>query len=540
MMLIMALISVYQSITRPLVESDWERFDFYAKRIRHLKTHSKRPGTILDISVFRIIQLSCRPLPLLPNLQHLDALSSGDHTLWNVAPLLGPKLKHFSLLSLGTGGSSALEKTSTILARTSVLASLKVYTPFLEYLEVSGKTKQLSSVISGTVCSLQHLRVLKLGTTALTPECINHLPTMSNLADLEVTIARDSVMHAASTIIWEASFPALRALVILTELWATVDAFFEAYLQPSSLVRVEFQVDQTPTNEHFHQLFTTMRKCCSLGSLTGIILRPQIKMAVHIENDDSLLSQLVLDPNTLHMLFAFANLEVLRIKTFTSFAKVDNALIKDMALAWPGLKSLEIRHSPTSRHSTSVTIHGLLPLASCSSLKQLSINIDPTTQDALPQLRQGQGNTSLCLVDLALGKPPIGNPYAVASFLSDVFPLANIHAKSSADDDDYDYEDESIKCWTQVKYLFDQSVKFRIREKWAETPDRNMYVCPLLAVVKLCCVHYSCPAQCVARSLNVEVDSATGSNKGRIGTIHVCGPPSEGRIEYLILLLISW
>jgi hypothetical protein len=102
----MVLISLYQSITRPLVESDWERFDFYAKRVRHLKTCSKHPGAILSTHFFRIIQLSRRPLPLLPNLQHLDALSSGDHTLWNVAPLLGPKLKHFSL-SLGTGGSSA-------------------------------------------------------------------------------------------------------------------------------------------------------------------------------------------------------------------------------------------------------------------------------------------------------------------------------------------------------------------------------------------------------------------------------------------------
>jgi len=338
---------------------------------------------------------------------------------------------------------------------------------------------------------------------------------MSNLADLEVTIASDSIMHAASATIFGASFPALRTLVILTELWATADAFFEAYLQPSSLERVEFQVGQPPTNKHFHQLFTTMRKCCSLSSLTGIILRPHIEVADHIANDDSLLSNLVLDPNTLNMLLAFANLEVLRIKTFMSFAKVDNALIKDMALAWPGLKSLEIRHSPTSRHSTSVTIHGLLPLASCSSLKQLTINIDPTTQDALPQLRQGQGNTSLCLVDLALGKLPIGNPYAVASFLSDVFPLANIDMKSSEDDDDdEEEEDESIaKYWIQVKYLFDQSVKFKIREKWAETPDRNMYVCPPLAVVKLCRVHHSCPAQCVARSLHVEVDSTQQARK---------------------------
>lgn len=122
-----------------------------------------------------------------------------------------------------------------------------------------------------------------------------------------------------------------------------MDAFFEAYLQPSSLEGVEFQVNEPPTNGYLYQLFTTMRKCCSLGSLPGIMLSPQVELADYIVN---LLSKLVLDPSTLHMLVAFTNLEVLRIKTLTSFAKVDNTLIKDVASAWPGLKSPEIRHSP--------------------------------------------------------------------------------------------------------------------------------------------------------------------------------------------------
>jgi hypothetical protein len=302
------------------------------------------------------------------------------------------------------------------------------------------------------------------------------------------------MMQAASASSRGTSFPALQALVILTELWSTADAFFEAYLQPSSLERVEFQVNETPTNAHYHQLFTTMRKCCSLGSLTGIVLSPQIKLADYIVNGDNLLSNFVLDPNTLHMLFAFTNLEVLHIKTFTSFAKVDNALIKDVALAWPGLKSLEIRQSPTSRYTTSVTIHGLLPLASCSSLEQLFINIGQTIQDALPQLRQGQGLTSLCLVDLELGQPPIRDPYAVASFLSNVFPLAKINTKSSAEDyedeedEDEEDEDESVeKRWTQVKVLFHQFVKLRMQEKWSETPDRNMYVCSACCGKTLSC-----------------------------------------------------
>jgi hypothetical protein len=258
-------VCVYQIITRPLVASDWERFDFYAKRIRCLQTYSLYPGPTLDSSVFRIIEMSRRPLPLLPNLRHLVTFSSEDHPLWNVSPLLGPKLKHFTLVLMGSG--------EHMFYSISVLASLIVHTPFLECLQVSSQIHQLS-VVSGTICSLQHLRMLKLGATSLTSECINHLSTFSNLADLEVMITRDNVMQAASATAWPTSFPALRVLAVFTELWATVDDFFEAYLQASSLERVESRVNEIPTNGNFHQLFTMMRKCCSLGSLTDITLSP--------------------------------------------------------------------------------------------------------------------------------------------------------------------------------------------------------------------------------------------------------------------------
>jgi hypothetical protein len=477
MMLIMALISLYQSITRPLVASDWDRFDFYAKRIKRLDATHYSPGPTLDPSSFRIIELSRRPLPLLPNLRHLDTFASADHPLWNMSPLLGHKLKHFDLVLFGSAKS--------LLLNISVLASLLVHTPFLEYLQVSNLNgiQQFSSVLSGTICSLQHLRVLKLGYTSLTLECINHLSTLSNLADLEIMIARDTVVQAGSATIRATSFPALRVLIIWTELWVTADAFFEAHLQPSSLEMVTFWVDEAPMNKHFHQLFTTMRKCCSLRSLTDITLSPQEDVP-----DDDVLPDHVLDPNTLHILFAFANLEVLSITTLISFANVDNALIKDMASAWPSLKTLDIQYFGTSSHTTNVTLHGLLPLASCSSLKQLSINLDATIHNEFPHLRPGRGVSNTSLLYLAVGQSPITDPYAVASFLSDVFAkLAIISTGLEECAPEFGVVDE---YWDQAKDLFDKFVDIRMQERlWSETADRTMYVCRPPASVKLCCAY---------------------------------------------------
>lgn len=406
---------MYQSITRALVASDWERFDFYAKPIKRLSTSRYFPGPALDHSAFRIIELSRRPLPLLPNLRYLNTFASADHPLWNMSPLLGHKLKHFSLDLFGSKKS--------LLLNTSVLASLLVHTPFLEYLQVSNlnSTQQFSSFLSGTLCSLQHLRVLRLGYTSLTSECINHLSTLSNLADLEITITRDTNVQSASATICATSFPALRVLIIRTELWVIADAFIETYLQPSSLEMVTFRVDEAPMNGHFHRLFTTMRRCCSLRSLTDIVLSPQ----EDVPHDD-VLPDHTLNPNTLHILFAFANLEVLIITTLISFANVDISLKKDMASAWPSLKTLGIQYFGASSHTTNVTIHGLLPLASCSSLKELSINLDATIHNEFPHLRPGRGISNASLSYLAVGQSPITNPYAVASFLSDVFPKLGI------------------------------------------------------------------------------------------------------------------
>ena len=243
---------MYQSITCPLVASDWERFDFYVKRIKCLSTSHHFPGLALDPSAFCIIKLSHCLLPLLPNLQYLDTFTSADHPLWNMSPLLGHKLKHFSL--------DLFCSKKSLLLNTSILTLLLVHTPFLEYLQVSNlnSIQQLSSFLSGTICSLKHLCVLQLGYTSLTSECINHLSTLSNLVDLEIMITWDTNMQVASATICAISFPALRVLIIWMELWVIVDAFIETYLQLLSLEMVTFWVDEALMNGHFHWLFTTM------------------------------------------------------------------------------------------------------------------------------------------------------------------------------------------------------------------------------------------------------------------------------------------
>jgi hypothetical protein len=200
----------------------------------------------------------------------------------------------------------------------------------------------------------------------------------------------------------------------------------------------------------------TMRRHCSLGSLKGITLSPEQE----VHNDSP--PDHILHPNTLRLLFAFPNLEVLNISTIISFSEVDNTLIEDMASAWPHLKSLELRYFFASRRTTRVTIDGLLPLASCSSLRALAFNLDPTIRDTSIPLRPGVRNEALFY--LGVGHSPITDPCAVASFLSEVFPcLTNIDAWEGYWVGEYDDPGilEVTSRWAHAKNLYRHFVGIR-------------------------------------------------------------------------------
>lgn len=405
----------------------------------------------LDASIYVLR----RQRPLLQNLQHLTAYFK-PHMLRNISPFLGPKLLSLTLLLVSE--ESAFESMS-------FLASLKIQTPSLEHLYVSVSCR-LSSVVCGTVCSLKHLRTLHISNIHLTSECIDNLSVLSSLTELDVTITEDGLKDAASAAGREISFSSLLVLTISTDTWAIANDFCEVYLRPSSLENIIIQVREVPSCRRLHELFTAMRGHCSPTSLKHIQLCPEMASYVDSPPDP------VLEPNTLRLLFAFSNLEELNIYTMISFVKVDNALIKDIASAWPHLGSLALRSFHDSG-STGVTIDGLLPLASCNSLKVLCIGLDPTIWQMSTSLRPGNGVCNRSLACLRVGKSPVTDPYAVASFLSDVFP--NLKQISEWEHCSVDEPDilALVERWELVRNLYHHFVNIRMQERcWAASADR--------------------------------------------------------------------
>jgi hypothetical protein len=207
----------------------------------------------LDPSVYHAMELSHSP-PLMDHLQELGALVT-------LTLFLGPRLKGISL---------KLDLSKPIFATVSVLESLKVCTLSLEYLVVSGPA-QLSTVICETACSLQYLQVLRVQNMSLSSEQIHHL-SLFNLIELKMEITEDVVMHRPSADNQAKSFLTLCVLCIQIREWVIAEAFFETYLQPSILEKVEIDISERPLSDDIHRLLTTMHQCCTLSFLISITI----------------------------------------------------------------------------------------------------------------------------------------------------------------------------------------------------------------------------------------------------------------------------
>jgi hypothetical protein len=108
-------------------------------------------------------------------------------------------------------------------------------------------------------------------------------------------------------------------------------------------------------------------------------------------------------------------------------------------------------------------VDGLLPLANCASLKRLRIDMSAMVLNSDTLLRPGKGVSSTTLQTLLISPGPITNPFAVASFLSDVFPcLKRITGWEGGDDID------ELKRWMEATSLYEHFVKIRMQEReWA-------------------------------------------------------------------------
>jgi hypothetical protein len=159
---------------------------------------------------------------------------------------------------------------------------------------------------------------------------------------------------------------------------------------------------------------------------------------------------------------------------------IDNSLMKDMALAWPRLRTLRLMSFyNASRWHSNVNLEGLIQLAQhCRVLESVSHEFDvslPTTW-----IHPGNGIRNESSTFLHVGRSRITDPVAVVAVLSDVFPNLRLshrwHPREAPTwDVTEDVNDpvfiEMSKRWEQV----DKLLEIRQQERLS-APERSEHV----------------------------------------------------------------
>ncbi|KAJ7657258.1 hypothetical protein DFH06DRAFT_1197805 [Mycena polygramma] len=408
-------------LLRPIVAADWERPLWYSRRVRILYYEPLSARRVLFTSnIFPALSMAL-PDDFLPNLVGLHWHNHTEAEFPHVALFLGPKILHLSL-------------TCPLALHLSILSKLPKRCPALKHLVTHGPA------LPPNVCAAFHClpRLESLSMPALevaTLECIGRLDGLKalNLSSLPPSFSPTGI-HGPL-------FSHLTDICLANVLIGSATQFFKMCVD-TSIVSIYIGFHPPGTAAEISRLCSSLAACRrSHASMLSFKLTP-----VHAVTPVERMSY-VINPATLRILFCFQYLVQIEIWSFAF--ELDDAMVLEMARAWPELENLKLRAPPVL--NPGITLRGLQFLAQhCPYLYSLDMTLDAS---AVP--------TSLFSLNVAAS--PIHDPVPVARFISGIFPrLETISTLcSSYNDDEDEQEDEQevhrrsvfSRRWEEVQSL---------------------------------------------------------------------------------------
>ena len=366
----------------------------------------------LSSSVFRAIESSLdlghvnRPL-----LKNLSQLTVGQHfggvSLCDICLFLGPRLKTLRLTI-----PTSLDALGTF------AKALKARCPGLEHLYISSYdlSEQVTGVVSDLICSLSSLRTISCTDVPCDSQTIKYLSSLPFLQSLDVRLPQRLAQgdFAFSNI---RPFPAMRHLHVSVGSIADAALFMIVTSRFLALESISIHFDRIViTPQQLYAIFTIMQRSSFCGTLTTFALRDQVEL----NGDSPPLHSL--DAHTLSPLLQCRNLEDITINISYGHAAIDNSLLKEMASAWPRLRSITLHPYYRARiwHSKA-NLRGLIHLAQqCRSLQSVDLQFDVSLPSTT--MYPDKGFRCESLTRLYVSQSHISDPVAVATFLGDAFP----------------------------------------------------------------------------------------------------------------------
>ncbi|KAF8055208.1 hypothetical protein FPV67DRAFT_1544554 [Lyophyllum atratum] len=440
---------------RPLEAGDWQRFDFYAPKIRrlgyynrHLPIH-RSPATHKSILVYLS---SYRPIHAL--LENLRALS------FESLDLSGPMLKSvpFFPVLLGPSVTAIYIRVSNeavvVDHLPALFLSIARLCPGLHVLEVNLRGPPLarhlppafSLAFQSLIAALKDLRSISLlgRLPAMTPDLIHLIGSLTSLRSCrKITIPSDATSPVVRDFFAALGgrFRMLRCFEFEAHSLDTAAEITETLQCPLEVLTVIVQ----ETGEHLHSSLTRFTQSFIhhpadwASSLTTL----RIHGPVSDSGGVALNTQKIC--NAFEALFSLKALRTLGISWLYTY-HLDDDWFAAAATSWPHLEAITFHF-----HSSfpNVTLAGLIPLVkNCPQLTDLSLAVS-AIPFSLELLQPGICNTLITSIDF-FQLCPIENPVAVFRCLVVMFP--NLRSVAGGG-----FDSATNRAWDRVCGLFEES-----------------------------------------------------------------------------------
>ncbi|KAK7044493.1 hypothetical protein R3P38DRAFT_166034 [Favolaschia claudopus] len=407
------------SLNRPVLPSDWQRPLVYSRRVKSFTyDERKRPGRPLSSEFFESFRLCLPWQHLFPNIQALTFNSSNEWSFQFMRIFLGPRLNR---LTLGKPQSAA---------HLSLLPNITMECPLLKTLEIelfSDEQLDAKFSVSALVIGLGRLESLTVPCLDnIVLEHVAQLPSLKSLTLRKQTTLRSFPSSVSSN---ATLFPSLRSVDIIAA--DDVDAIIPllALMAHAPMNDLTIDIpDKVPANR-IAALYSAIGRYCVHSSLKEIMYGHGFGGCIPIASS--------VDAAT----YLMNGAQILPLTSFTNFTEVyltpplgfdlDDAIIADLAQAWPHLSHLSLFSSCYVNYPSRVTLNGLLPLPRyCPHLRSLTLPLDAASEMRWPQKLHSESDgdepgrrlQQRSLVSLNVMRSPITDSSPVAWFLSSVFP----------------------------------------------------------------------------------------------------------------------
>ncbi|KAF7331043.1 F-box domain-containing protein [Mycena venus] len=445
-------------LRRPITSTDLPRLLFYSARVRSLDMQYPSWFGTLHHEFLRALGMSIPSQCFMPKLIHFTW--SPKETESQILPImhhfLGPRIRKIDL------------RFADDTAGLSILPYIKSSCPLVSEfcLDFRGEDTLSVCLISDAVCGWQHLT--DLGIPNLDKAGFIHIAQLPSLKKLSLWSAKDTAFFHLPEFLSGPTFPSLKSLFVCCETARFCTGIVQV-ISSRQLERLVIRPLAIWTTSIWEQLHTILRDCLDNTSLESIEVEQGHGLGRPADS-----ARYILSSDALRPLLAFKKLTCVIYQVYPGL-DVDDDFLKEMALAWPAIETLQFGTQVLITQQPRVTLNCLIAFAEhCRSLVNLGVRMNATH---VPEFTQEPGGRiSNWLNCLEVGTSPITREAHVAAFLSNLFPELEFVFPFSHSELLPEPLDSYATSWSRVSAMVPVFCTVRSQEEefWTEEVDDDV------------------------------------------------------------------